>query len=64
MKKLFFTVLVIMLSTTAKAQEITELGETLITTPLPEKILSGATEFSFVVHETYNSEFIENPSHL
>lgn len=61
MKNLFFAVLVVMLSTTAKAQEITELEETLINTPLQEKILNGTNEFSFVILETYNSEFIENP---
>lgn len=60
MKKLFFLMLVVF-SATAEAQEITELREAIVIAPNAEKILYGDTEFSFVVNETYQSEFAQDP---
>lgn len=60
MKKLFFLALVV-LSAHAQAQEVTELGEAVVFAPNAEKIIYNDTEFSFVVNETYQSEFVQDP---
>ncbi len=64
MKKLFFAVFVLMLSFTAKAQEITELRETLITAPLPEKIITELRNFLSLYMKPITLNLLKIPSHL
>lgn len=60
MKKLFYLMLVV-LSTTTQAQEITELKEAIIIAPNARQVLNGESDLTFTISENYYGEFSKDP---